>query len=139
GQQWPCAEGSVPTPQATAQSLGKARLYEDGIFPTEDGKARFANTAYRPVAEPRESRYPFSLTTGRLRDQWHGMSRTGTLGRLFGHMPEPAIELHPQDLQRLGLHDGELAYVTSRRGSLLLPVSASDTVAPTQAFIAMHW
>ena len=43
-------------------------------------------TTYTPVAEPRESRYPLSLTTGRLRDQWHGMSRTGTLGRLFGHV-----------------------------------------------------
>jgi assimilatory nitrate reductase catalytic subunit len=54
---------------------------------------------YQPLAEPRESRYPFSLTTGRLRDQWHGMSRTGTLGRLFGHVPEPAIQMHPQDMR----------------------------------------
>ncbi|HQR99056.1 molybdopterin-dependent oxidoreductase, partial [Polaromonas sp.] len=69
-QQWPLPEG---------ETTGKARLYEDGIFPTDDGKARFVNTVYKPVAEPRESRYPFSLTTGRLRDQWHGMSRTGTL------------------------------------------------------------
>jgi assimilatory nitrate reductase catalytic subunit len=54
-------------------------------------------------------------------------------------VPEPSIELHPQDLQRLGLQDGELAHVTSRRGSLVLPVAASDALAPTQAFIAMHW
>jgi assimilatory nitrate reductase catalytic subunit len=129
-QQWPLKEGDTQ---------GRARLYEDGVFPTPDGKARFVDTPFVPVAEARDARYPFSLTTGRLRDQWHGMSRTGTLGRLFGHMPEPAIELHPQDVQRLGLREGELAYVTSRRGSLLLPVAATDTVAPTQAFIAMHW
>ncbi len=68
-QQWPYPQNGQP----------KTRLYEDGVFPTPSGKARFANTVYKPVAEPRESRYPFSLTTGRLRDHWHGMSRTGTL------------------------------------------------------------
>jgi assimilatory nitrate reductase catalytic subunit len=56
--------------------------------------------AYKPVAEPRDARYPFSLTTGRLRDQWHGMSRTGTLGRLFGHVAEPCVQMNPQDMAR---------------------------------------
>ncbi|MCM5680291.1 molybdopterin-dependent oxidoreductase [Schlegelella sp. S2-27] len=129
-QQWPLPQG------ATA---GKARLYEDGRFPTPDGRARFANVAYTPVAEPREARYPFSLTTGRLRDHWHGMSRTGTLGRLFGHVPEPAVEMNAQDMVRLGLKDGDLVYVTSRRAALLLPAQASQQVASAQAFIAMHW
>ena len=129
-QQWPLPEG---------QTQGKARLYEDGIFPTPDGKARFANTSYKEVAEPREARYPFSLTTGRLRDQWHGMSRTGTLGQLFGHVSEPAVQLHPQDLTRLRLQDGELAHVTSKRGSIVVPVQASNEVGLNQAFLAMHW
>ena len=129
-QQWPLPEGAA---------TGKARLYEDGVFPTPDGRARFVNVAYAPVAEPREARYPFSLTTGRLRDHWHGMSRTGTLGRLFGHVPEPAVELNAQDMARLGLKSGDLVYVTSRRAALVLPAQASEQVAPTQAFIAMHW
>jgi assimilatory nitrate reductase catalytic subunit len=67
------------------------------------------------------------------------MSRTGTLGRLFGHAPEPCVELHPQELRRLGLQEGDLVHVTSRRGSVVLPVSSDDGVAPAQAFIAMHW
>ena len=129
-QQWPLPEGAT---------VGKARLYEDGIFPTADGRARFAAVAYVPVAEARESRYPFSLTTGRLRDQWHGMTRTGTLGRLFGHVAEPAVQLHAQDMARRGLGDGDLVHVTSRRGSIVLPVQASDEVGLSQAFIAMHW
>jgi assimilatory nitrate reductase catalytic subunit len=54
--------------------------------------------AWKPVAEPRDARYPFSLGTGRLRDHWHGMSRTGTLGRLFGHVAEPAVQMQPQDM-----------------------------------------
>jgi assimilatory nitrate reductase catalytic subunit len=128
--QWPMPQG---------QSTGKVRLYEDGRFPTPDGKARFANTVYVPLAEPRESRYPFSLTTGRLRDQWHGMSRTGTLGRLFAHVPEPAIQMHPHDMARRQLENGDLVHVTSKRGSIVVPVQASHEVGASQAFMAMHW
>jgi assimilatory nitrate reductase catalytic subunit len=129
-RQWPFPEGAVK---------GRARLYEDGLFPTADGKARFAAVSYQPLAEPRDARYPFSLSTGRLRDQWHAMSRTGTLGRLFGHAPEPAVQMHPQDIARRLLTEGDLVHVTSKRGSIVLPVQPSDELAPGQAFIAMHW
>jgi assimilatory nitrate reductase catalytic subunit len=129
-QQWPFLPGDAQ---------GKQRLYEDGVFPTPEGRAKFVAHAYKPVAEQRESRYPFSLTTGRLRDQWHGMSRTGTLGRLFGHVPEPVVQMNAQDMSRRLLSDGDLVHVTSKRGSLLLPVQASNEVNVTQAFIAMHW
>ncbi|MDD2844972.1 MAG: molybdopterin-dependent oxidoreductase [Rhodoferax sp.] len=129
-QQWPMAAG---------QSQGRARLYEDGIFPTADGKAHFISVTYRPVAESRSARYPFSLTTGRLRDQWHGMSRTGTLGRLFGHVSEPCVQLHPQDMLQRQLKDGDLVHLTSARGSVLVPVQASREVGLNQAFMAMHW
>jgi assimilatory nitrate reductase catalytic subunit len=126
-----------PMPQGAEQ--GTERLYTDFRFATDDGRARFFDAPFVPLAEPRDARFPFSLTTGRLRDQWHGMSRTGTLGRLFGHVPEPTVELHPSDAARLGLADGALAQVTSRRGTLLLPVQTTTAVAPAQAFIAMHW
>ncbi len=129
-QQWPLREG---------EATGKVRLYEDGVFPTLDGKAKFANTVYTPVAEPRESRFPFSLTTGRLRDQWHGMSRTGTLGRLFGHVAEPSVQMHSQDMERRQLRDGALVHVTSKRGSIVVPVYSSPEIGLSQAFIAMHW
>jgi assimilatory nitrate reductase catalytic subunit len=129
-QQWPLPEGA---------STGKVRLYEDGVFPTPDGRARFANVAYKPVAEPREARYPFSLTTGRLRDQWHGMSRTGTLGRLFGHVREPVLQMHPQDMARRLLAENDLVHVTSKRGSILVPVQSSPELGLSQVFMAMHW
>ena len=129
-RQWPMAEG---------QADGQARLYEDGIFPTADGKARFISVAYQPVAEPRSARYPFALTTGRLRDQWHGMSRTGTLGHLFGHVSEPSVQLHPQDMVQRQLKEGDLVHLTSARGSVLVPVQASREVGLNQAFMAMHW
>ncbi len=129
-QHWPCAEGA---------SAGTARLYTDHRFATPDGRARFVAPAWRPTAEARDARFPVSLTTGRLRDQWHGMSRTGLLARSFGHDPEPAVELHPQELARRRWRDGDLVHVRSRRGTLVLPVRASDAVPPAQAHVAMHW
>jgi len=128
-QQWPCREGEQPV----------ARLYADGVFPTATGRAKFAALPYVPVADAIDARHPLRLTTGRLRDQWHGMTRTGTLGRLFGHSPEPAIEMYPGDIARRGIEPGDLVRVSSRRGSMLLPVRASNAVRSGDAFIAMHW
>jgi assimilatory nitrate reductase catalytic subunit len=129
-QQWPLPEGATS---------GTPRLYQNGQYPTPDGKARFVPVVWQAVAEPRESRYPFSLTTGRLRDQWHGMSRTGTLGRLFGHVAEPCVQMHPQDMERRQLQSGDLVHVTSKRGSIVVPVQADAGLGLSQAFIAMHW
>ena len=128
--QWPLPEGA---------SAGQNRLYGNGQFATPDGRARFAAVRWQPVSEERVSQFPFSLTTGRLRDQWHGMTRTGTAGRLFAHSPEPCVQINPQDALRLDLQDGTLVQVRSKRGSLVLPVQASTQIAASQAFIAMHW
>lgn len=143
-QQWP-----LPAPRPGVERHvdeltvpfkgGEVRLYADGVFPTPDGKALFAAVPHRPVAEARESTFPFSLTTGRLRDQWHGMSRTGTLGRLFGHVPEPTVHMHPQDMARRGFAQGDLVSVTSKRGTLVVPVQANDELGLSQLFMAMHW
>ena len=133
------ANNGEASDRASAPQGGMARLYQDGVFPTADGKARFANVAYQPPAERREARYPFSLTTGRLRDQWHGMSRTGTLGRLFGHAAEPVLQMNPQDMARSLLQEGELVHVTSKRGSILVPVQSSGDLGMSQVFMAMHW
>lgn len=129
-QQWPLTEG---------QQTGRSRLYEDGVFPTPDGRARFAAVAYQPVAEPVGAERPFSLNTGRLRDQWHGMSRTGNVGRLYGHVPEPVVQLHPQDMSAQALNDGDLVHLDTRRGSIVLPAQASVELKRGQAFVAMHW
>ena len=126
-----------PYPQGATQ--GTERLYTDARFATPDRRAHFVAPAWKPTAEQRDARFPVSLTTGRLRDQWHGMSRSGTLGRLFAHSPEPAVQMHPQELARRHWRDGDLVRIHSRRGELVLPVQASDGVLPAQAFIAMHW
>lgn len=129
-QQWPMPQGA---------QLGRKRLYTDGIFPTPSGRARFVNTIYAPVAEDTDARYPLHLNTGRLRDQWHGMSRTGSVGRLFSHVEEPLLSMHAADMARRGLVDGDIAQVSSRRGKLVLRVETSQEMRARQVFLPMHW
>ncbi len=129
-QQWPYPEGA---------KSGRKRLYADGVFSTPSGRARFVGTEYSPPAEAPDAEYPISLTTGRLRDQWHSMTRTGLVARLFSHSPEPEILLHKNSLQDFGLADGDLSRVSSRRGRIVLKARASSDMRPGDAFVAMHW
>ncbi|TAM04727.1 MAG: nitrate reductase [Paraburkholderia sp.] len=129
-QQWPFPAGSAH---------GQARRYTDGRFATEDGRARFHAPHYQPPADAVNARFPFRLTSGRLRDQWHGMSRTGRSGRLFAHASEPALDMHPGDAARRGLREGDLVRVVSRRGELVLPVHANEDVRSGTLFVPMHW
>ncbi|MEO7337736.1 MAG: molybdopterin dinucleotide binding domain-containing protein [Caldimonas sp.] len=124
---------------AAVQGMGRARLYTDGHFATADGRARFVAVPYRAAAEPCDARHPFALNTGRLRDQWHGMSRTGTVARLFGHEGSPVVRMSPDDVARRGLKAGELVEVRSRRGAIVLPLVGDDRIGRAHAYIAMHW
>lgn len=129
-QQWPFPAGA---------QQGTARLYRDGRFPTASGRAQFVADAYVPARERQEKDFPLLLNTGRLRDQWHGMSRTGTAARLFGHVPEALLGLHPIELSQRGLQNGDLVELRSRRGRLTLPVQADDSLQAGQAYLPMHW
>jgi len=129
-QQWPFPAGA---------SEGTARLYVDGIFPTANGRANFIADPYRAAKEQRDARFPLTLITGRLRDQWHGMSRTGTAAQLFGHVSEAVLSLHPDELRRHRLQSGDLVSLKSRRGAVILPVESDDSVRPGQAFLPMHF
>ncbi len=129
-QQWPYPAGAA---------VGKARLFEDGAFPTPTGRARFVAAVHRPTAEAIDARFPLRLTTGRLRDQWHGMSRTGTVARLCNHEPQPVLEVAPADMERRGLADGDVVRVKSRRGAIAAMLRASPNLRPGLAFFPMHW
>ena len=129
-QQWPFIEGA---------SVGKARLYSDGIFQMPDGKAQFINVIYKGTADKTDARHPLHLLTGRLRDQWHSMSRTGTISQLFNHVEEPAISMNIDDMQRRSIKEGDIVKVSNKRGSLVLLAQASEEVQPAQTFIPMHW
>ncbi|MFD2449987.1 molybdopterin oxidoreductase family protein [Vogesella fluminis] len=127
-QQWPF-DGKI----------GRTRLYEDGMFPTASGKAQFVDIAWRTVSDKVSAHFPLRLTTGRLRDHWHTMSRTALVPALTRHAEEPQLAMHPRDLQRQRLGSGDLVKVRNKRGAIYLPVVADDTLRPGVAFIAMHW
>lgn len=129
-QQWPLPQGA---------KQGQARRYTDGHFATANGRARFHALRYEPPAENVSAHYPFRLLTGRLRDQWHGMSRTGRLPQLFAHHPEPSLDMHPDDASLRGLQAGDLVQISSKRGRLVLPLALSHELPRGTVFAAMHW
>jgi assimilatory nitrate reductase catalytic subunit len=129
-QQWPYPSGVAG---------GKVRLYEDGRFCTDSGRARFFTAAYQSVAEKTDARYPLSLTTGRLRDQWHGMSRTGVVARLFAQAPEPVLTANADDMTRRGLKPGDLVKVESKRGAIYARIAPGDDMRSGQVYLPMHW
>ncbi|MGZ8190682.1 MAG: molybdopterin-dependent oxidoreductase [Methylococcaceae bacterium] len=118
---------------------GRARLFDDGQFFTPSGKAQFiAVTPRTPVNLP-DPAYPLILNTGRLRDQWHTMTRTAIAAKLNQHKPEPFIEVHPVDAEYYGLLHNALAVIESSWGSMLARVQVTDSQLPGNLFVPMHW
>ena len=122
-------------PQA-AQKGG--RFFGTGQFHTPDGKARMIPVTAR-LPDPVTPAHPYRLNTGRIRDQWHTMTRTGQSPRLAAHLGEPFLEIHPDDAAQLGFATADLAEVTNAHGRALLRVMISDRVAPSHPFAPMHW
>jgi assimilatory nitrate reductase catalytic subunit len=131
--------GPMQWPVPDRESLGTARLYTDFKFPTPSTRAAFIVPAKGVTAEVQNSRYPFALITGRLRDQWHGMSRTGRVAQLQNHVDEPRIEMTADDMTWRGIEKGALVRVTSRRGSVILKAVPSEELKAGEVFVAMHW
>ena len=129
----------VQWPVRSADGKGTARLFAGGGFYTANRRARFVPVAPRPPGTAPDPDYPLVLNTGRVRDQWHTMTRTGKSPRLSGHVAEPYAELHPADAERLGLQDGELVTLSSRWGEALLRLVVSEGQQCGQVFAPMHW
>ena len=132
GLQWPCPDGPGEHP-------GTERLYTDGRFRTPDGRARFAPTPHADPAETPDADFPLLLTTGRVADQWHTMTRTGHSPALLAAAGHATLSCHPTDAAAAQLADGDLVRVVSRRGALRLPVALDDTLPPGVAFAPFHW
>jgi len=126
-------------PVTAESSEGTARLFADGRFFTENGKARFIAISPRAPVNPVDVRYPFMLNTGRLRDQWHTMTRTALAAKLNSHKPEPMVEIHPADASRLGLEHQGLASIESRWGRMLARVDVTPAQQIGSLFVPMHW
>ncbi len=128
--QWPC-----PTPNHRSTM----RRYTDGVFAHPNGKAQFLAHTYEEPAERTDEHFPMILTTGRVRDQWHTMTRTGKIPLLLRSEPEPFVELHPEDAARLGVADGELITVRSRRGCASATCRTTRAIKPGTCFMPFHW
>jgi assimilatory nitrate reductase catalytic subunit len=115
------------------------RLLGDGHFPTPDGRARFVPVRQEGTALVPDAAYPLALNTGRLRDQWHTMTRTGTVPRLMANAPEPEVDLNPRDAAANGLKEGDLAHLSSRFGFARAKVRITDAQRPGNVFLSMHW
>ena len=112
--------------------------FADGRFPTADGRARLVPVAQKPLAAPLVD-WPMTLNTGRYRDQWHTMSRTGLSPKLARHREEPLVEVHPDDAAALALTDGGLARVATPQGDSLFRVQFAPTQRPGELFTPIHW
>jgi assimilatory nitrate reductase catalytic subunit len=128
--QWPV----LPQPIVATQ-----RLCTSGQFYFPDRRARFVSTTPSAPANVVSEEYPLILNTGRIRDQWHTMTRTGTSPRLSSHLPEPFVDLHPQDALMFGVQPGQLVRVATRWGSLVTRLRASGEIARGEAFLPIHW
>ena len=127
--QWPLA----------ADGTTRARFFGDGKFFTPDGRARFVPTVPRAPASSPDTMYPLVLNTGRIRDQWHTMTRTGKTARLTSHFAEPFLEIHPEDAEAAGLRPAGIAEVTSPRGRALLRVLVTERQRRGSVFAPIHW
>jgi assimilatory nitrate reductase catalytic subunit len=136
--QWPIAGAADGDAQPVRGPVDK-RFFAAGEFFTPDRKARFIAVEEPALKEQPSSAYPFRLNTGRIRDQWHTMTRTGLSPRLATHLPEPFVEVHPDDAARLGLVDGGFAEVSTEHGVCLLKVMVSEGQRPGSLFVPIHW
>ncbi|MDA5638369.1 MULTISPECIES: nitrate reductase [Agrobacterium] len=125
-------------PKAEAGKAEVTRFFANGRFYHEDGKARLIPTAL-PQTDRTSADYPLTLNTGRVRDQWHTMTRTGKSGRLTAHIAEPFAEFHPRDAQALGIESADLVELESPHGKVLLRVLVSERQARGSVFAPMHW
>jgi len=125
-----------PWPRSGGQTL---RLFADGHFFTATRKARFIATAPPKLASATSTEWPLVLNTGRIRDQWHTMTRTGKSPRLSTHIAEPYAELHPDDAARTGVQHGELACIQTAFGSAVVRVNVSLGQKRGSVFMPIHW
>ena len=123
--------------QWPVRETGTARLFGDGRFFTAGGRAQFVAVAPPPPLQPLPGR--LILNTGRVRDHWHTMTRTGKSARLSGHLAEPFAEIHPDDARRLGIKRATLLRIENRGGSVLVRALITDRQRPGSVFVPMHW
>jgi assimilatory nitrate reductase catalytic subunit len=129
----------VQWPVRAGQTGGTERLFASGGFSTPDRKARFIAPDAPALREATSAEFPLRFNTGRLRDQWHTMTRTGQSPKLGAHRPEPFLEIHPLDAKAHGLTPNGFAMVRSQHGSCVLKIVTSAGQQRGSIFVPIHW
>jgi len=133
---WPVKKTKASCEEASKKNY---RFFANGDFFTDDGKAHLIPTPYQKPQKARSQKYPLILNTGRIRDQWHTMTRTSLSPRLMTHIGEPFAEIHPEDAATFGLSTASLVKVTSPHGSIIVRCTITDRQLKGSVFIPMHW
>lgn len=137
--QWPCSKENFPFAGSKDTKIGTARLFTDNKFYTVSGKAIIHSFPDNNQSEKPGKDFPFILTTGRIRDQWHTMSKTGKVNKLKQHISESFVEIHPEDAAPLGITENCLVEICSRQGQVRVKARLSDDIKKGVVFLPMHW
>ena len=128
--QWPILQG---------EGEGRQRLFSGQGFPRPGGKGLFTVPKIENLEQKLSPAFPLALNTGRIRDQWHTMTRTGKTARLCHHINQPYLEIHPADATPRGIAEGDLVEVASHYGQAVLRAAVGVHQRPGSAFMPMHW
>ena len=130
------AERSVQWPRP---GKGVSTPFHDRQFSTPSGRARFHAVSDTLSSEMPDADFPLILTTGRIRDQWHTMTKTGKVNKLKQHIAQAFLEIHPEDARHLGIADNDVVLITSRRGEARVKARYSLSIRKGVVFMPMHW
>jgi ferredoxin-nitrate reductase len=133
-------EGTFQWPVPDYGHPGTPRLFTDKKFYTPSQKAIFnIPTAIENTSEQPNDTFPYILTTGRIRDQWHTMTKTGKVSRLMTHIPSPVLEINPIDAYKASINNGDIVVVTSKNGAVRVKAKVTDSIREGVLFLPMHW
>jgi len=147
--QWPFYNAALNTssPGAKLEANNKPNLiskrpFEDKQFSTPSGKAKLIPVTYKAPLQVTSDAYPFVVNSGRARDQWHTMTRTGKAAKLLAHMPSAYVHINPKDAAELGVEDGSLVSLSSevcKDAPVIYPVKIDADMREKEVFIPIHW
>ncbi|MES2892221.1 MAG: molybdopterin-dependent oxidoreductase [Bacteroidota bacterium] len=137
--QWPCPKPARTGSLIATEIIGTPRLFTDRQFHTPTKKAIIHSFADTNLSDPPGPEFPLILTTGRIRDQWHTMTKTGKVNKLKQHTSESFVEIHPEDAKKRGIQENTLVEITSRQGSVKVKARLTPDIKKGVVFMPMHW
>lgn len=129
----------VRWPQVKGANTNPVRLFSDGQFNTPSGRARMIPVEPKEPLSRTSSGYPLVLNTGRIRDQWHTMTRTGKASRLLNHIDQPFVDISEADARQYGITDNDLVEIRSTQGHCVVRAKIARGQSPGALFMPIHW